>query len=41
LNEDPFELRNLYLDPQYDSLVSRFTTEIHRWQDLTKDKLKL
>ena len=41
LNEDPFEMRNLYSDPQHSSLVSRFTTEIHRWQDLTNDKLKL
>src|SRR6476620_3814534 len=41
LNEDPFETRNLYTDPQHASLVSRFTTEIYRWQDATNDKLKL
>jgi arylsulfatase A-like enzyme len=41
LNEDPFETRNLYSDPQYAAVVSRFTTEIHRWQDATNDKLKL
>jgi arylsulfatase A-like enzyme len=41
LNEDSFETRNLYSDPQYASVVSRFTTEIHRWQDATNDKLKL
>jgi arylsulfatase A-like enzyme len=41
LNEDPFEMHNLYSDPQHSSLVSHFSTEIHRWQDLTKDKLKL
>src|SRR4051812_2403997 len=41
LNEDSFEMRNLYSDPQHSSLVSRFTSEIHRWQDLTKDKLNL
>jgi hypothetical protein len=41
LNEDPFETRNLYPDPQYASVVSRFTTEIYRWQEATNDKLKL
>jgi arylsulfatase A-like enzyme len=41
LREDQFETRNLYSDAQYASVVSRFTTEIHRWQDATNDKLKL
>jgi arylsulfatase A-like enzyme len=41
LNEDPFETGNLYSDPQHAAVVSRFTTEIHRWQDLTNDKLEL
>ena len=41
LKEDPFETRNLYSDAQYASVVSRFTTEIYRWQDATSDKLKL
>jgi arylsulfatase A-like enzyme len=41
LKEDPFEMRNLYSDPQYASVVSRFTTETYRWQDATNDKLKL
>src|SRR6476660_9658385 len=41
LNADPFETRNLYSDPQYGAVVSRFTTEIYRWQDATNDKLKL
>jgi len=41
LNEDPFETRNLYPDPRYAAVVSRFTTEIYRWQDATNDKLKL
>ena len=41
LNEDPFETRNLYSDSQYAAVVSRFTTEIYRWQDATDDKLKL
>jgi hypothetical protein len=34
-------MRNLYSDPQYAAVVSRFTTEIYRWQDATNDKLKL
>ena len=41
LNEDPFETRNLYPNSQYAAVVSRFTTEIYRWQDATNDKLKL
>src|SRR5262249_28694739 len=41
LNEDPFETRNLYSDSQYAAVVSRFTTEIHRWQNTTNDKLNL
>src|SRR5580765_1119107 len=41
LNEDPFETRNLYSNPQYAGIVSRFTSEIYRWQDATNDKLKL
>ncbi len=39
LKDDPFETRNLYLDAQYVSVVSRFTTEICRWQEATNDKL--
>ena len=39
LKDDPFETRNLYLDAQYASVVSRFTTEICRWQEATNDKL--
>ena len=41
LNEDPFEMRNLYSDAQYASVVSRFTSEIYRWQEGTNDSLKL
>jgi arylsulfatase A-like enzyme len=41
LKDDPFETRNLYSDAQYASVVSRFTTEINRWQDATNDRLKL
>ena len=39
LKDDPFETRNLYLDAQYASVVSRLTTEICRWQEATNDKL--
>jgi hypothetical protein len=39
LKDEPFETRNLYLDAQYASVVSRFTTEIFRWQETTNDKL--
>jgi arylsulfatase A-like enzyme len=41
LTEDPFETRNLYPHPQYAAVVSRFTTEIQRWQVATNDKVKL
>src|SRR6266699_3265169 len=39
LKDDPFETRNLYLDAQYALVVSRFTTEIFRWQEATNDRL--
>src|SRR3989440_6886414 len=39
LKDDPFETRNLYLDAQYASVVSRLTTEICRWQEATNDRL--
>jgi hypothetical protein len=41
LKDDPFETRNLYLDAQYASVLSRFASEIYRWQEATNDKLKL
>jgi arylsulfatase A-like enzyme len=41
LNEDPFETRNLYLDPGCASVVWRLADAIHRWQEFTNDKLKL
>jgi arylsulfatase A-like enzyme len=41
LKDDPFETRNLYSDARYASVVSRFNTEIYRWQEATSDKLKL
>jgi arylsulfatase len=41
LNDDPAESRNLYLDRQYASVISRLAGEIHRWQEFTGDKLKI
>ncbi len=41
LKDDPFETHNLYPDPQYGSVISRLSDEIHRWQKLTNDKLRL
>src|SRR5437588_12368482 len=41
LKDDPLETGNLYADRQYASVISRLTSEIHRWQEATKDKLKL
>jgi len=41
LNVDPLETRNLYADREYASVISRYTDEIHRWQESTNDKLRL
>jgi hypothetical protein len=41
LKEDPFETRNLYADRQYGWLISRLTSELHRWQGATDDRLRL
>jgi len=41
LKDDPLEMRNLYSDAQYASVISRLANEIYRWQELTNDKLKL
>ena len=41
LNADPLETRNLYADRQYASVISRYSDEIHRWQESTHDKLKI
>jgi arylsulfatase A-like enzyme len=41
LQDDPFERRNLYSDPQYVSVISRLSGEIQRWQEATNDNLKL
>jgi arylsulfatase A-like enzyme len=41
LNDDPWEMRNLYADRQYASVISRLAGEIHRWQEATNDRLKI
>jgi len=41
LKDDPFEMRNLYSDPQYASVISRLASEIQHWQESANDKLKL
>jgi arylsulfatase A-like enzyme len=41
LSDDPLETRNLYLDRQYASVISRYAGEIHKWQESTHDKLKI
>jgi arylsulfatase A-like enzyme len=39
--DDPLEMRNLYANRQYASVISRLAGEIHRWQDVNHDKLKV
>jgi arylsulfatase A-like enzyme len=41
LKEDPWETCNLYSDRQCSSVISRLAGEIHRWQESTKDKLRI
>ena len=41
LKDDPFETRNLYAGRQYASVISRLADEIHRWQTVNHDKLKI
>ena len=41
LSDDPLETRNLYADREYASVISRYTDEIHKWQESTHDKLKI
>jgi arylsulfatase A-like enzyme len=41
LKDDPLETRNLYPDRQCASVISRLTSEIHRWQESVHDRLKL
>ena len=41
LKDDPLETRNLYLDRQYASVISRHADEIHRWQEFAHDTLRI
>lgn len=41
LKDDPWETRNLYSVRQYASVISRLAGEIHRWQEVTNDRLKI
>jgi arylsulfatase A-like enzyme len=41
LSDDALETRNLYSDRQYASVISRYASEIYRWQESTNDKLKI
>jgi arylsulfatase A-like enzyme len=41
LNDDPFETRNLCMNRQYASVISRLAGEVHRWQEATCDRLKI
>jgi arylsulfatase A-like enzyme len=41
LKDDPWETRNLYSDREYASVISRYTDEIHKWQESAHDKLKI
>jgi arylsulfatase A-like enzyme len=41
LKADPLETSNLYADQEYASVISRYTDEIHRWQESAHDKLKI
>jgi arylsulfatase A-like enzyme len=41
LKADPLETSNLYADREYASVISRYTDEIHRWQESANDKLRI
>ncbi len=41
LKDDPFETRNLYSDRQFASVISRYASEIHAWQEASNDRLKI
>jgi arylsulfatase A-like enzyme len=41
LDDDPGETRNLYSDPRYAAIISRYTDEVHRWQERVNDGLRL
>lgn len=41
LNDDPFEMHNLYSSGQCRPIISRGADEIHRWQESVNDTLKI
>jgi arylsulfatase A-like enzyme len=41
LKDDRFEMRNLYSDRRYASVIARLADEIHRWQESVHDRLKI
>jgi arylsulfatase A-like enzyme len=41
LRDDPWETRNLSADPRYASVISHLGREIHRWQEVSNDGLKI
>ena len=41
LSDDPLETCNLCSNGEYASVISRYTDEIHKWQESTHDKLKI
>ena len=41
LKVDPIEAHNLYYTGKYDAVIARGRDEIHRWQEMTEDRLKI
>ena len=41
LKGDPIEAHNLYYTGKYDEVIARGRDEIHRWQEMTEDRLKI
>ena len=41
VDDDPGETLNHYFDPQYAAIISRYTDEIHRWQERVHDRLRI
>lgn len=41
LHDDPGETRNIFSDARYAPIVSRYTDEIHRWQESVNDSLSI
>ncbi|MGB9474122.1 MAG: sulfatase-like hydrolase/transferase [Candidatus Udaeobacter sp.] len=41
LTDDPHEMRNLYAQRQYASVISSLSGQVHRWQEVSNDRLKI